>query len=103
MTDIETTKQVKETTDQVNSLAKKSNKSVKGVLKDLLNQTTENGVTNRELLAQKMLSLALNGNEGMIKLVWSVGNEVDSPPSILGDWEPIVLDWEPLDYRTSQK
>ena len=103
MTDILTTEQVEETTEQVNALVKKSSKSVKGVLKDLLNQTTENGFTNRELLAQKMLSLALNGNEGMIKLIWGVDTEFVRPPSILGDWEPIVLDWEPLDYKPSQE
>ena len=45
--------------------------SVKAILNELLEETNENGVTNKQLLAEKILALALNGHEGMIKFVWA--------------------------------
>lgn len=82
------------TTEQVNSLANsKSNKSVKVILQELLEETTDNGVTNKELLAQKILALALNGHEGMIKLVWNNTNGGTSGSSLSLEWTDIKLDW----------
>jgi len=66
--------------------------SVKAILNELLEETNENGVTNKQLLAEKILALALNGHEGMIKFVWAnVDGKTKKGFSL--EWADIELDW----------
>lgn len=67
--------------------------SVKAILNQLLEETNDNGITNKELLAQKILALALNGHEGMIKFVWNNTNGGTSGSSLSLEWTDIKLDW----------
>lgn len=80
------------TTEQVNLMStNKNGQSLKIVLNELLEETTENGVTNKQLLAEKMLALALGGHEGMIKLIWTHANDVSYKSGV--DWERLEAQW----------
>jgi len=82
------------TTEQVSSLSKNKNgRSLKALLQDLLEETTVNGVTNKQLLAEKTLALALNGHEGMIKFVWANVNSKENKSSFSLEWVDTELDW----------
>lgn len=47
----------------------KKGQAITEILKELLDQELEDGTTRKYLFAQKVLELALRGNESMIKLV----------------------------------
>lgn len=67
--------------------------SVKAILNQLLDETNENGVTNKQLLAEKILALALNGHEGMIKFVWANQDIKAKKSAISLEWTDLELDW----------
>lgn len=54
----------------------KKGQAITEILKDLLEQETD-GITRKQKFAEKVLELALRGNESMIKLVWAY---VDGSP-----------------------
>ena len=67
--------------------------SVKAILNQLLDETNENGVTNKQLLAEKILALALNGHEGMIKFV-RANQDINAKKSAISlEWTDLELDW----------
>jgi len=84
----------------MNNLVKQENnkidtlkgQSVKAILNQLLEETNESGVTNKQLLAEKILALALNGHEGMIKFVWA-NLDSKTKKGFSLEWTDIELDW----------
>jgi flagellar hook-basal body complex protein FliE len=56
----------------------KKGQAITEILKDLLEQETD-GITRKQRFAEKVLELALRGNESMIKLVWAY---VDGSPAL---------------------
>lgn len=74
-----------------NKIASLKGQSVKAILNELLEETNENGVTNKQLLAEKILALALGGHEGMIKLIWTHANDVSYKSGV--DWERLEAQW----------
>jgi hypothetical protein len=75
-----------------NKIASLKGQSVKAILNELLEETNESGVTNKQLLAEKILALALNGHEGMIKFVWANVEGKDKRGFSL-EWTDVKLDW----------
>ena len=75
-----------------NKIVSYKGQSVKAILNELLEETNENGVTNKQLLAEKILALALNGHEGMIKFVWANADGKTKKGFSL-EWTDLELDW----------
>lgn len=81
---------VKQDNNKVDTL---KGQSVKAILNQLLEETNEGGVTNKQLLAEKILALALSGNEGMIKFVWANLDSKNTRKGFSLEWTDIELDW----------
>ena len=76
-----------------NKIDTQKGQSVKAILNQLLEETNEGGVTNKQILAEKILALALNGHEGMIKFVWANLDSKATKKGISLEWTDIELDW----------
>ena len=76
-----------------NKIVSFKGQSVKAILNQLLEETNENGVTNKQLLAEKILALALNGHEGMIKFVWANADSKNTKKGFSLEWTDLEIDW----------